>query len=98
MQSKLSRYVQNFDVHTYTGRIDFLYCHYQQAVNSDDDLLDLYRKHFDSTIGIEDTIKRCGRALRARNKGRDGKYRRDPEFELASKLAAKEAAEYWRRK
>ena len=98
MQSKLSRYTSNFDIHTYAGRVDFLYCHYQQAVNTDDNLLDLYRKHFDSTLGIEDTIKRVGRALRAKNKGRDGKYRRDPEYEQASRQKEKESREYWREK
>ena len=98
MQSKLNRFVGSFDLHTYTGQVDFLYCQYQQAVNDDNILLDYYRKHIGSTIGKEDTIKRVGRALRAKNKGRDGKYRRDPEFQLASELAADAAAKHWRKK
>jgi hypothetical protein len=52
---------------TLVAKIRFILHAYRQAVDDDVVLLSLYRVHYGATTDMEDTIKRYGRLIRAKD-------------------------------
>lgn len=100
-QNKISAYTKPDGTHckTYKDKVEFLYLHYQDAVNHDNNLLMRYAEHFEATNGREDVIKRTGRAVRAleRKKGIDARFMREKAFKRLSKEQERKEREKWRK-